>query len=98
MWVWPDGASDRWGCPGSSHRNRQVSRRHHVTQVIENRLPVQPAIAPAQRPAHPRTSRGQRLEAQTLQITCAADVPGIRNHEAAGLMHLPKGAAPGCDV
>src|SRR5579871_4598391 len=40
-----------------------------------------------------RAGRRQRLEPQTLQVACAADVPGIGNDKAAGLVKLAEGSA-----
>ena len=95
MRVWPHGASDSCECPGSLRRDWLVSRRHPVPQVIKINLPVKPALTAPLRPRHPRTGRGQCREPQTLQITRAADISRIRNHEAIGLVQLPEGAAAG---
>ena len=46
------------------------------------------AVGQPQGEGKARAGRGQRLEAETLQVTCGADVPRIGDDEASGLVEL----------
>ena len=61
-------------------------RQHSVARHRAVGIALREGIAGAR-------GRGQRLEAEMLQIACGADVPRIGNDEAAGLVQLAEGAA-----
>src|SRR5262249_38094948 len=73
--------------------DRYVHRGADRREITEHRLDRDGAIGQPLRPGKPRARRGERLEAETLQITGAAGVERIGNDEAALLVKLAKRAA-----
>jgi len=62
--------------------------------VRQHQVASDRAIGQTTREREPGRRRRDRLEPEALQIFRAADVPGIRQREAAALVELPKTAAP----
>jgi len=71
----------------------QVGRLDHLGQMIQHPIAGHSAISMAVRPCEAGAGGGQRLEADTLQIAGAANIPWIGNYEAAALVQAMKGAA-----
>ena len=66
-------------CDGAEMRERVVDR--------------DAVVGPPERPCEARAGRGERWKPELRQQPRAADIPGIRNDEAAGLVKLTKGCA-----
>src|SRR5215510_8439384 len=64
-----------------------------LMQVFEHQVARHRAVGIALREGKAGAGRGERLEAERLQVTRAANVPGIGNDEAAALMQLAEGLA-----
>ena len=62
----------------------QVGGGHHVPQMREGRVARDAVVRTRARPGEAGTGRGERLEAEALQIARGARVPRIGNGEAAG--------------
>jgi hypothetical protein len=76
----------------------QVHCRHHLVQMGQRHVAGDAVVGRAVRPREAGAGGGQRLEAQALQVARAARVPGVGDHEAAGLMQRGEGAALVGDV
>lgn len=70
--------------------DRNVRGSDHLREMQQRHLPRDAVVGPRLRPGEPGTGRGQCLEPQALQHPRAADVPGVRDDEAAGFMQATK--------
>ena len=73
--------------------DRHVGRLRDLAAMREHHVAGHVAVRIAMRMRVTRTGRSQRLEAETLQIAGASDIPRVGNDEAAALMQRAKRAA-----
>ncbi len=76
--------------------HRQLGRGDDLGDVAERHVDGDGPVHVRQRlrEGEARARRRQRLEAETAQIARRADVPRVRDHEAAALVELAEGGAP----
>src|SRR4029079_18095518 len=72
---------------------RNVRRLDQFAQMRKHVVTVLRAVGAALRVGVAATRQSQGLEAEAFEIARAADIPRIRDDEAAGLMELAKGLA-----
>ena len=68
--------------------HRHVDRCGDASDVGQRLVQRDLVVAPAQRPGEPRAGGGERGEAEPGEDARAAEVPGIGDHEAAGLVQV----------
>jgi len=78
--------------------HRKIGRRDHLPQVQQHFFDGHLSVRLALPPRGTGTRGGQCLEAESFQVTGAARVPGVRDHEAARNVQLAEGPPPGGDV
>jgi hypothetical protein len=67
--------------------DRQIDRAAQRFEVPADLVERDAVVGLADRPSKAGAGGGDRLEAHVLQRPRAADVPGVGQHEAAGLVH-----------
>ena len=72
---------------------RHIDSRRQIAQMREDLGARRRVVGTAPRPGEARARARECLEAETLQIQGAADVPGVRDREAAAFVELAECAA-----
>ena len=71
----------------------QIDRAAQHGEMLQHLLERDAVVGLSDRPRKTGAGRGDRLEAEMLQRPGTADIPRVRQHEAAGLVHLAEDSA-----